>query len=76
VVEAACAGFGITQAYDATCAAAVAAGNLVPVLPELAAAGPPVHALLPGGPAGTSAKIRVLLEHLAAVLHRGERPLV
>jgi len=76
VVEAACAGFGIAQAYDATCAAAVAAGNLVPVLPELAAAGPPVHALLPGGPAGKSAKICVLLEHLAAVLHCGERPLM
>lgn len=69
VVEAACAGFGIAQAYDATCAAAIAAGSLVPVLPELAAMGPPAHALLPGGRAGTSAKVRVLLDHLMTVLH-------
>lgn len=69
VVEAACAGFGIAQAYDATCAAAIATGSIVPVLPELAAAGPPVHALLPGGRADTSAKVRVLLDHLMTVLH-------
>lgn len=72
VVEAACAGFGIAQAYDATCAAAIEAGHLVPVLPELAAAGPPAHALLPGGRTDTSAKVRVLLDHLRTVLHRPE----
>ena len=70
VVEAACAGFGIAQAYDATCAAAIAAGHLVLVLPELAAVGPPAHALLPGGRADTSAKVCVLLDHLMEVLHR------
>lgn len=68
VMEAARAGFGVAQCNDATCAAAVAAGDLVPLLESFGVAGPSVHALMPGTSLAMPAKVGVLLEHLTKTL--------
>lgn len=61
------AGLGIGQIFDRVAAPFVAAGELVPVLPDLDAPAPPVHALIPVG-RRMPPKTRAVLEHLSAVL--------
>lgn len=67
------AGLGIGQIFDRVAAPFVAAGELVPVLPDLDAPAPPVHALLPLG-RRMPPKTRAVLEHLSAVLRAPARP--
>jgi DNA-binding transcriptional LysR family regulator len=67
LVEAALMGFGIAQMLDGFVQPHVATGQLVHLLPDLDAPGPPVHALIPVG-RRMSAKTRVVLDHLVETL--------
>lgn len=67
MVDAIRAGLGIGQIFDQVAAPFVAAGELVPVLPELTVRTLPVHALIPVG-RRMPPKIRVVLDHLSTVL--------
>jgi len=68
VIDTVKAGLGIGQIFDRVAAPFVAAGELVPVLPELSVSAMPVYALIPAG-RRMPPKTRVVLEHLSAVLH-------
>ncbi|ABE30078.1 bacterial regulatory helix-turn-helix, lysR family protein [Paraburkholderia xenovorans LB400] len=70
LVEAAVAGFGITQIYDRVALPHVRAGRLVHLLPEADVDGPPVHAIISLGQKMT-AKTRAAVNHLAETLQQG-----
>lgn len=70
LVEAAVAGFGITQIYDRVALPHVRAGRLVHLLPEADVDGPPVHAIISLGQKMT-AKTRAVVNHLAETLQKG-----
>lgn len=67
LVEATAMGLGIAQIIDRFALPYVAAGRLVPILPDAAVAAPPAHALIPVGRRMT-AKTRVVLDHLVETL--------
>jgi len=67
LVEATLLGYGIAQMLDRFVQPHVDAGRLAPLLPALAVAGPPVHALIPVGHR-MPARTRVVLDHIVAVL--------
>lgn len=69
LVEAVVLGYGIAQMQDGFVQPYVASGRLVPVLPETAVPGPPVHALIPVGYRMT-AKTRVVLDHIVEALQK------
>lgn len=69
LIEAVSSGFGIAMCFDVTAATAVAAGRVVPVLPDNIVPGPPIHAVLPPGRAVMPAKSRALVEHLHSMLN-------
>ncbi|CAB3794618.1 LysR family transcriptional regulator [Paraburkholderia fynbosensis] len=70
LVEAAVAGFGITQIYDRVALPHVRAGRLVHLLPEADVDGPPVHAIISLGQK-MAAKTRAAVNHLAETLQKG-----
>lgn len=70
LVEAAVAGFGITQIHDRVALPHVRAGRLVHVLPEADVDGPPVHAIISLGQK-MAAKTRAVVNHLAETLQKG-----
>jgi DNA-binding transcriptional LysR family regulator len=70
LVEAAVAGFGVTQIHDRVALPHVRAGRLVHLLPEADVAGPPVHAIISLGQK-MAAKTRAVVNHLAETLQRG-----
>lgn len=70
VVDAALAGLGVTQAFDYMVADFLRAGRLVELLPELAAAGPDVHAVCAQG-RRASANVRAAFAALADHFARG-----
>jgi DNA-binding transcriptional LysR family regulator len=67
MIDAARNGLGIGQIFDRVAHPHVVSGELVKVLPEIDADGPPVHALIPLG-RRMPPKTRVVLDHLADVL--------
>jgi len=67
LVDAAVAGFGITQIHDRVALPHVRAGRLVHLLPEADVNGPPVHAIISLGQKMT-AKTRAVVNHLAETL--------
>ncbi len=67
LVEAAIAGFGVTQILDRVAEPQVRAGHLVHVLPEADVDGPPVHAIISLG-RKMAAKTRAVVNHLAETL--------
>ncbi len=71
LVEAALAGFGVTQIFDRVALPHVRAGRLVHLLPEADVDGPPVHAIISLGQK-MAAKTRAVVNHLAEVLQQGE----
>lgn len=70
LVEAAVAGFGITQIYDRVALPHVRAGRLVHLVPEADVNGPPVHAIISLG-RKMAAKTRAVVNHLADTLQKG-----
>lgn len=70
LVEAAVAGFGITQIHDRVALPHVRAGRLVHLLPEADVDGPPVHAIISLGQK-MAAKTRAVVNHLAETLQKG-----
>lgn len=70
LVEAAVAGFGITQIHDRVALPHVRAGRLVQLLPEADVDGPPVHAIISLGQK-MAAKTRAVVNHLAETLQKG-----
>lgn len=68
LIQAAVAALGIALCFDVTAAAAVAAGQVVPVLPATAVPGPPVYAVLPPGRSVVPAKTRVFIDYLRLAL--------
>ncbi|CAN7769834.1 LysR family transcriptional regulator [Caballeronia sp. LjRoot34] len=70
LVEAAVAGFGITQIHDRVALPHVRAGRLVQLLPEADVDGPPVHAIISLGQK-MAAKTRAVVNHLAETLQTG-----
>jgi DNA-binding transcriptional LysR family regulator len=69
LVEAAVAGFGITQIHDRVALPHVRAGRLVHLLPEADVNGPPVHAIISLGQK-MAAKTRAVVNHLAETLQK------
>jgi DNA-binding transcriptional LysR family regulator len=69
LVEAAVAGFGITQIHDRVALPHVRAGRLVHLLPEADVNGPPVHAIISLGQK-MAAKTRAVVNHLAETLQQ------
>jgi DNA-binding transcriptional LysR family regulator len=69
LVEAAVAGFGVTQILDRVAWPYVRAGKLVHVLPEADVEGPPVHAIISLGQK-MAAKTRAVINHLAETLQK------
>jgi DNA-binding transcriptional LysR family regulator len=67
LVDAAIAGLGIAQLFDKVAAPHLRSGELVPVLPEVDAPGPAVHALIPLG-RRMPPKTRLLLDRLGESL--------
>jgi DNA-binding transcriptional LysR family regulator len=67
LVEAAVAGFGVTQILDRVALPYVQTGRLVHVLPDADVDGPPVHAIIPLGQK-MAAKTRAVVNHLAETL--------
>lgn len=70
LVEAAVAGFGITQIHDRVALPHVRAGRLVHLLPDADVPGPPVHAIISLGQK-MAAKTRAVVNHLAETLQQG-----
>lgn len=70
LVEAAVAGFGITQIHDRVALPHVRAGRLVHLMPEADVDGPPVHAIISLGQK-MAAKTRAVVNHLAETLQNG-----
>jgi DNA-binding transcriptional LysR family regulator len=68
-IDAAIAGLGIAQIFDRVGAPHIEAGELLHLLPEADADGPPVHALIPAG-RRMPPKTRVVLDHLAEFFRR------
>lgn len=69
LIDSTVTGLGIAQIYDRVARPYVEKGQLVPILPETAVPGPPVHALIPAGhrmPAKTRAVLEYLAERLRA----------
>jgi DNA-binding transcriptional LysR family regulator len=71
LIDAAIAGFGVTQILDRVALPHVRAGRLVHVLPQADVNGPPVHAIIPLGQK-MAAKTRAVLNHLAESLRAEE----
>jgi DNA-binding transcriptional LysR family regulator len=71
LVEAAVAGFGVTQILDRVALPYVRAGRLVHVLSEADVDGPPVHAIISLGQK-MAAKTRAVVNHLAETLQNPE----
>jgi len=69
LVEAAIAGFGITQIHDRVALPHVRAGRLVHLLPHADVDGPPVHAIISLGQK-MAAKTRAVVNHLAETLQK------
>jgi DNA-binding transcriptional LysR family regulator len=69
LVDAAVAGFGITQIHDRVALPHVQAGRLVHLLPEADTDGPPVHAIISLGQK-MAAKTRAVVNHLADTLRK------
>jgi DNA-binding transcriptional LysR family regulator len=69
LVEAAVAGFGITQILDRVALPHVRAGRLIHLLPEADTDGPPVHAIISLGQK-MAAKTRAVVNHLADTLQK------
>ncbi len=69
LVEAAVAGFGITQILDRVALPYVQSGKLVHLLPEADSEGPPVHAIISLGQK-MAAKTRAVVNHLAETLQK------
>jgi DNA-binding transcriptional LysR family regulator len=70
LVEAAVAGFGVTQIHDRVALPHVRAGRLVHLLPEADVEGPPVHAIISLGQK-MAAKTRAVVNHMAETLQKG-----
>jgi DNA-binding transcriptional LysR family regulator len=69
LVEAAVAGFGITQILDRVALPYVRSGKLIHLLPEADTDGPPVHAIISLGQK-MAAKTRAVVNHLADTLQQ------
>ncbi|WP_144152340.1 LysR family transcriptional regulator [Paraburkholderia sp. BCC1885] len=69
LVEAAVAGFGITQILDRVALPYVRSGRLIHLLPEADTDGPPVHAIISLGQK-MAAKTRAVVNHLADTLQQ------
>jgi DNA-binding transcriptional LysR family regulator len=69
LVEAAIAGFGITQILDRVALPHVRSGRLIHLLPEADTDGPPVHAIISLGQK-MAAKTRAVVNHLADTLQK------
>jgi DNA-binding transcriptional LysR family regulator len=69
LVEAAVAGFGITQILDRVALPYVQSGRLVHLLPDADTDGPPVHAIISLGQK-MAAKTRAVVNHLADTLQK------
>jgi len=69
LVEAAVAGFGITQILDRVADPYVSSGKLIHLLPEADTDGPPVHAIISLGQK-MAAKTRAVVNHLADTLQK------
>ncbi|MFM0341693.1 LysR family transcriptional regulator [Paraburkholderia fungorum] len=72
LVEAAVAGFGVTQVLDRVALPYVCAGRLVHLVPDADVDGPPVHAIISLGQK-MAAKTRAVVNHLAEVLQQTVR---
>jgi DNA-binding transcriptional LysR family regulator len=69
LVEAAVAGFGVTQILDRVALPYVRSGRLIHLLPNADTAGPPVHAIISLGQK-MAAKTRAVVNHLAETLQQ------
>lgn len=69
LVEAAVAGFGVTQILDRVALPYVRSGKLIHLLPEADTDGPPVHAIISLGQK-MAAKTRAVVNHLADTLQQ------